>query len=96
MDTIEGGKWLSNQQLAWTLVNKAVERIHELENELGCFFDRNADGTIHQKAFAGQTLDRAETPTCVRLLILRPEFACRAQNRNFVLTMPNLRNTIFF
>src|ERR671916_459810 len=36
----------------------AVERIHELENELGCFFDRNPDGTIHQKAFAGQTFDR--------------------------------------
>jgi len=58
MDTIEGGKWLSNQELAWTLVSKAVERIHELENELGCFFDRNPDGTIHQKAFAGQTFDR--------------------------------------
>src|SRR5690606_37125264 len=28
-------------------------------NELGCFFDRNPDGTIHQKAFAGQTFDRA-------------------------------------
>jgi fumarate reductase flavoprotein subunit len=41
MDTIEGSKWLSNQELAWTLVTKAVERIHELENELGCFFDRN-------------------------------------------------------
>ena len=36
----------------------AIERIHELENELGCFFDRNPDGTIHQKAFAGQTFDR--------------------------------------
>jgi fumarate reductase flavoprotein subunit len=58
MDTIEGGKWLSDQELAWTLVTKAVERIHELENELGCFFDRNPDGTIHQKAFAGQTFDR--------------------------------------
>ena len=58
MDTIEGGKWLSNQDLAWTLVTKAVERIHELENELGCFFDRNPDGTVHQKAFAGQTFDR--------------------------------------
>ena len=56
MDTIEGGKWLPDQDLAWTLVNGAVERIHELENELGCFFDRNPDGTIHQKAFAGQTL----------------------------------------
>ena len=58
MDTIEGGKWLPNQALAWKLVTLAVERIHELENELGCFFDRNADGSIHQKAFAGQTFDR--------------------------------------
>jgi len=58
MDTIEGGKWLPDQDLAWTLVSVAVERIHELENELGCFFDRNPDGTVHQKAFAGQTFDR--------------------------------------
>jgi fumarate reductase flavoprotein subunit len=58
MDTIEGGKWLPNQDLAWTLVTRAIERIHELENELGCFFDRNPDGTVHQKAFAGQTFDR--------------------------------------
>src|SRR6188508_2466211 len=58
MDTIEGGKWLPDQDLAWMLVTLAVERIHELENELGCFFDRNPDGTIHQKAFAGQTFDR--------------------------------------
>src|SRR5512137_3009688 len=58
MDTIEGGKWLPDQDLAWTLVTLAVERIHELENELGCFFDRNPDGTVHQKAFAGQTFDR--------------------------------------
>src|SRR3954447_9584657 len=58
MDTIEGGKWLPDQDLAWKLVNVAIERIHELENELGCFFDRNPDGTIHQKAFDGQTFDR--------------------------------------
>src|ERR1700742_1894595 len=58
MDTIEGGAWLNDQDLAWLLVTTAVERIHELENELGCFFDRNPDGTIHQKAFAGQTFDR--------------------------------------
>jgi fumarate reductase flavoprotein subunit len=58
MDTIEGGKWLPDQDLAWTLVTGAIERIHELENEIGCFFDRNPDGTIHQKAFAGQTFDR--------------------------------------
>ena len=58
MDTIEGGKWLPDQDLAWMLVTLAIERVHELENELGCFFDRNPDGTIHQKAFAGQTFDR--------------------------------------
>jgi fumarate reductase flavoprotein subunit len=58
MDTIEGGKWLPDQELAWKLVTLAVERVRELENELGCFFDRNPDGTMHQKAFAGQTFDR--------------------------------------
>ncbi|MEM7225386.1 MAG: FAD-binding protein [Pseudomonadota bacterium] len=58
MDTIEGGKWLPDQDLAWRLVETAVERIQELENELGCFFDRNPDGSLHQKAFAGQTFDR--------------------------------------
>ncbi len=58
MDTIEGGKWLPQQDLAWQLCVKAVERIQELENELGCFFDRNDDGSLHQKAFAGQSFDR--------------------------------------
>ena len=58
MDTIEGGKWLPDQDLAWQLVTLAVERIRELENELGCFFDRNPDGSVHQKAFAGQSFDR--------------------------------------
>lgn len=58
MDTIHGGKWLPNQDMAWRLCEQAVVRIRELENEIGCFFDRNADGTLHQKAFAGQTADR--------------------------------------
>ncbi len=58
MDTIEGGKWLNHQDLAWRLVEGAVERIVELENRWGCFFDRNADGRLHFKAFAGQTVDR--------------------------------------
>ncbi len=58
MDTIVGGKWLPHQGMAWTLCETAVERIHELENEVGCFFDRNPDGSMHGKAFAGQTFDR--------------------------------------
>ncbi|MHB1950499.1 MAG: L-aspartate oxidase [Acidiferrobacteraceae bacterium] len=58
MDTLEGGKWLNHQDLAWTLVENAPLRVRELENRYGCFFDRNPDGTLHQKAFAGQTFDR--------------------------------------
>jgi fumarate reductase flavoprotein subunit len=58
MDTIIGGKWLPNQDMAWKLCEIAVTRVRELENEIGCFFDRNADGSLHQKAFAGQTYDR--------------------------------------
>ncbi len=58
MDTIIGGKWLPNQDMAWKLCETAVVRVRELENEIGCFFDRNADGSLHHKAFAGQTFDR--------------------------------------
>ena len=58
MDTIIGGKWLPNQDMAWKLCEQAVVRVRELENEIGCFFDRNKDGTLHHKAFAGQTADR--------------------------------------
>ena len=32
--------------------------MRELENEMGCFFDREENGTLHHKAFAGQTADR--------------------------------------
>jgi len=58
MDSVEGGKWINNQELSWRLVVEAVNCINKLENQFGCFFDRNADGTVHQKAFAGQTFDR--------------------------------------
>ena len=58
MDTIKGGKWLPDQDIAWKLCEQAVVRVRELENEVGCFFDRNPDGSLHQKAFAGQTFDR--------------------------------------
>ena len=57
-DTLEGGSWLNDQELAWTLVNDAPRVIHELETRVGCFFDRRPDGRIKQKAFAGQSFDR--------------------------------------
>ena len=57
-DTLEGGKYLNDQELAWTLVNDAPRTIEELESSAGCFFDRTEDGHIRQKAFGGQNFDR--------------------------------------
>jgi succinate dehydrogenase/fumarate reductase flavoprotein subunit len=57
-DTLAGGAYLNDQELAWTLVADAPKRLLELENRLGCLFDRNDDGTIHQKPFAGQSFSR--------------------------------------
>jgi succinate dehydrogenase / fumarate reductase flavoprotein subunit/fumarate reductase flavoprotein subunit len=57
-DTLEGGKYLNDQELAWALVQDAPAVIRELETRVGCFFDRRPDGRIHQKAFAGQAFDR--------------------------------------
>jgi len=57
-DTLEGGKYLNDQELAWTLINDAPKVVHELETQVGCFFDRGEDGKIRQKAFAGQAFDR--------------------------------------
>jgi succinate dehydrogenase / fumarate reductase flavoprotein subunit/fumarate reductase flavoprotein subunit len=57
-DTIKGGGFINNQELAWTLVTDATRVIYELENKVGCFFDRRPDGRVHQKAFAGQSFDR--------------------------------------
>ena len=58
LDTLNGGKFLNDQELAWTLVNDAPKVIHDLEVKYGCFFDRDKSGRIKQKAFAGQSFDR--------------------------------------
>jgi succinate dehydrogenase/fumarate reductase flavoprotein subunit len=57
-DTLKGGQFINDQELAWTLVSEAPRMIVELETKMGCFFDRRDDGRIHQKAFAGQSFDR--------------------------------------
>jgi succinate dehydrogenase / fumarate reductase flavoprotein subunit/fumarate reductase flavoprotein subunit len=57
-DTLKGGHFINNQKLAKTLVEQATPTIKEMETLYGCFFDRNPDGTVHQKAFAGQSYDR--------------------------------------
>jgi succinate dehydrogenase/fumarate reductase flavoprotein subunit len=58
MDTLKGGQYINKQDLAYTLVSEATATIKEMETKFGCFFDRNSDGTIHQKPFAGQSFDR--------------------------------------
>jgi succinate dehydrogenase/fumarate reductase flavoprotein subunit len=58
LDTLEGGAWINDQELAWTLVNEAPGRVLELEARYGCFFDRHPNGQVHQKPFAGQRHDR--------------------------------------
>src|SRR6476659_1206727 len=57
-DTVKGGAFLNDQDLAWTLVEDAPRIVKELENRIGCLFDRAPDGSLHQKAVAGQTFDR--------------------------------------
>jgi len=58
LDTLRGGYYLNDQELAWTLVEDAPKVITELEVKFGCFFDRDPLGNIKQKAFAGQSFDR--------------------------------------
>ncbi len=57
-DTLGGGQFLNDQELAWTLVSEAPDIVRTLETKIGCFFDRREDGQIDQKAFAGQSYDR--------------------------------------
>ncbi len=57
-DTLEGGHYLNDQELAWTLVNDAPRVIHELEEQFGCLFDRTAAGELDLKPFGGQSFDR--------------------------------------
>lgn len=58
LDTIKGGKFINDQEIAHQLVEGAPRIIRKLENELGVFFDRDEEGHVHQKPFAGQSFDR--------------------------------------
>ncbi len=58
MDSLKGGQYINDQELTKTLVEQATPTVKELETKFGCFFDRWPDGTVHQKAFAGQSFDR--------------------------------------
>jgi fumarate reductase (CoM/CoB) subunit A len=56
-DTIVGGNYLNNQELAEILVRDAPERIYDLE-EMGAVFDRTPEGKIAQRTFGKQSWRR--------------------------------------
>jgi succinate dehydrogenase / fumarate reductase flavoprotein subunit/fumarate reductase flavoprotein subunit len=93
-DTIRGGAFLNDQELAWTLVEDAPRIVLELENRIGCLFDRAPDGRLHQKAFAGQTFDRTvhkgdltgiEIMARLRDQVLHAGIPCREETRGLEL-----------
>jgi succinate dehydrogenase / fumarate reductase, flavoprotein subunit len=57
MDTLRGGKFLNNWQMAKIHATEAPDRIRELE-KWGAVFDRTPDGRINQRAFGGHTHNR--------------------------------------
>ncbi|MEW6157300.1 MAG: FAD-binding protein [Verrucomicrobiota bacterium] len=103
-DTIRGGAFLNDQELAWTLVEDAPQIVLELENRIGCLFDRGADGRIHQKAFAGQSFDRTvhrgdltgiEIMGRLRDQVLNTRIRCLEETRGLeLLTSPNRQRVI--
>ena len=38
LDTLQGGAWINDQELAWTLVSRAPGCVERLETVCGCFF----------------------------------------------------------
>ncbi len=56
-DTMRGGKFLNNWQMAQIHAQEAPDRVHELE-QWGALFDRTSDGEILQRAFGGHSFKR--------------------------------------
>ena len=60
-DTVKGGDFLTDQDVAEVLAKDAPRAIYELEH-MGVPFNRTVDGTISQRAFGGHTRDYGEGP----------------------------------
>ncbi|MDP3066040.1 MAG: fumarate reductase (CoM/CoB) subunit TfrA [Methanobacteriaceae archaeon] len=56
-DTLKGGGYLNNPQLARILVEEAPARLNELES-YGALFDRQKSGRLNQRPFGGQSYRR--------------------------------------
>ena len=60
-DTVKGGDYLVDQDIAEILAREAPERVIELEH-LGVPFSRNGEGKIEQRRFGGHTRNFGEAP----------------------------------
>lgn len=60
-DTVKGGDYLTDQDVAETLATDAARAIYELEH-MGVPFSRTAEGRIAQRAFGGHTKNFGEGP----------------------------------
>lgn len=54
-DTVKGSDWLGDQDAIHMMTKEAPEAVLELES-YGLPFSRNANGSIYQRAFGGQSL----------------------------------------
>lgn len=62
MDTLKGGQYINDQDLALALVEQATPTVKELETVCGCFFDRRPDGTSIRRPSPASAL----TAPCTR------------------------------
>lgn len=60
-DTVKGGDYLTDQNVAEILARDAIRAVYELEH-LGVPFNRTPDGRIAQRAFGGHTRDFGAAP----------------------------------
>ena len=56
-DTLKGGGFINDPELARILVEESPERLVDLEN-YGAMFDRQESGELDQRPFGGQTFRR--------------------------------------
>jgi succinate dehydrogenase / fumarate reductase flavoprotein subunit len=60
-DTIKGGDYLTDQDVAEVLAREAIETVIELEH-MGLPFNRTPEGKIDQRRFGGHTMNFGEGP----------------------------------
>ena len=79
-DTVKGGDYLTDQDVAEILARDAPRAVYELEH-MGVPFNRTADGRIAQRAFGGHTKELGKAPV---------KRACYASDRSGRVIMDTL------